>query len=75
MIKKGDIAFIRVGDDRLYYLSILISEIYKTQAAEKDDYQHEIPASQHVMKCNYLEIFCESKDGVIFTILKRRKRL
>ena len=64
VIKKGNIAIIR-ADDHLYYLGILISEICKTEAAEKDNYQHEIPASQRVMKCNYLEVFRESKDGDI----------
>ena len=52
VIKKGDIVIIHAADDHLYYLGILISKVYKTEAAEKDDYQHEIPASQCVMKCN-----------------------
>ena len=56
VIKKGNNAIIRAGDDHLHYLGILISKIYKTEAAEKDNYQHEIPASQSVMKCNYLEL-------------------
>ena len=68
MIKKGDIAIIRAGDGHLYYFSFLTSEIYKTEAAEKDDYQHEVTASQRVMKCNYLELFRESKDGDIYYI-------
>ena len=73
VIKKGDITIIRAGDGHLYYFSILISEIYKTEAAEKDDYQHEVTASQRVMKCNYLELFRESKDGDIYYIYWREE--
>ena len=72
VIKKGDIAIICAGDDHLYYLGILISEIYKIEAAEEDDYQHEIPASQHVMKRNYLELFRESKDSDIYYIEEKK---
>ena len=47
---------------------VLISKIYnKIEAA---NYQHEIPASQSAMKCNYFELFQESKDGdIYFTLL------
>ena len=45
---------------------VLISKIYnKIEAA---NYQHEIPASQSAMKCNYFELFQESKDGDIYCI-------
>ena len=73
--KKGDIAIICAGDDHLYYLDILIGEIYKTEAAEKDNYQHEIPASQRVMKCIYLELFRESKDHDIYYIEEKKVTL
>ena len=39
LIKKGDIAIIRAGDDYLSYLGVLISKICKTEAAEKDNYR------------------------------------
>ena len=45
------------------------------EAAEKDDYQHEISASQHVMKCDYLELFWESKDGDIYYIKEKKVAL
>ena len=75
VIKKGDTAIIHAGDDHLYYLGILTSKIYKTEAAEKDDYQHEISASQRVMKYNYLELFRESKDGDIYFIEEKKVAL
>ena len=59
----------------LYYLGILISKIYKTEAAEKDDYQHKIPVSQCVMKCNCLELFRESKDDNIHYIEQKKVAL
>ena len=37
VIKKGNIVIIR-ADDHLYYLGILMSEICKTEAAERDNY-------------------------------------
>ena len=75
MIKKEDIAIIRAGDDHLYYLGVLISKIYKTEAAEKDDYQHKIPASQSVMNFVYLELFQESKDSYIYYIDEKKVAL
>ena len=36
VIKIGNITIICAGDEHLHYLGILISEIYKTEAAEKD---------------------------------------
>ena len=75
MIKKGDIAIIYAGDDHLYYLGILVSKIHETETTEKDDYQHKIPASQCVMKCNYLELFRESKDCDIYYIEEKKVAL
>ena len=75
MIKKEDIAIIRAGDDHLYYLGILISKMYKTEAAEEDDYQHKIPASQSVMNFVYLELFQESKDSYIYYIDEKKVAL
>ena len=52
---------------------VLISKIYnKIEAA---NYQHEIPASQSAMKCNYFEIFQESKDGDIYCIEEKKVAL
>ena len=52
---------------------VLISKIYnKIEAA---NYQHEIPASQSVMKCNYFELFQESKYGYIYYIEEKKVAL
>ena len=49
--------------------------MHKTETAEKDDYQYKIPASQCVMKCNYLELFWESKGGDIYYIEEKKVAL
>lgn len=38
------IAIIYIGDDHNYYLGKLITDIYKTDKSEKDDYNNEMPA-------------------------------
>ena len=71
-IKKADIAIIRAGDNHLYYLGVLVSDIYETKELEKDDYHHEVPANQRVMKCNYLELFRENKDGDVYYVEEKK---
>ena len=67
---KGDIAIICTGDDHSYYLAKLITDIYKTEESEMDDYNHEMPAHQNVIVSFYLEVQKDIKRVPSITLHK-----
>ena len=68
LIRNGDIAVIKTGDDHPYYLLKLLRDPFETETTVSDDYIHEFPPLHRVVEGNYFEIHKTSNEGDIYYI-------
>ena len=55
-IAKGNVGIICMGDDHIYYLAKLITDIHETGESGMDDNNHEMHVHQKIITSSYLEI-------------------
>ena len=66
LIKGGDIALIKTGDDHSHYLLKSSKDPYETEGVVSDDYNREFPPLHRVVEGHYLEMHKTNNDGDIY---------
>ena len=75
LIREGDIAVIKTGDDHPYYLLKLLRDPFETETTVSDDYNHEFPPLHRIVEGNYFEIHKTSNEGDIYYIDWKKKAI